>query len=300
MMREASSLTILFADVCQSTRLFERLGDTAGRRLVSEILDLLGDVANDHEGRVVKTIGDEIMATFPGAEPGARAARDMQALVEERSWPEGTAVHVRIGLHHGPVIQEGGDVFGDAVNVASRMAEVAQARQIITTGETAARLGPDTPLTTRGLGRLNVKGKAERMELREVVWEEDVALTSTAGSTVLRALRTIGIPDLLLFCGEERTEVGADTPFALGRGPDNDMVIANSRVSRRHATIECRNEKYFFVDHSTNGSWIRAGTRSELFVHREEVHLDGEGAFCLGASLESGDVPRIRFLCSRE
>ena len=81
-MTERRALTILFADVSGSTRLFEMHGDEAARQMVGGVLLALAEVAGRHGGRVVKTIGDEIMCTFPGPLHGLLAATDMHRRVK--------------------------------------------------------------------------------------------------------------------------------------------------------------------------------------------------------------------------
>jgi adenylate cyclase len=160
-MTERRSLTILFADVSGSTRLFETRGDEVARRLIGNVLIALADVAARHGGRVIKTIGDEIMCTFPGPLYGLLSATDMQRRI--KSDPEFVRdnLAIRIGLHHGEALVENGDVFGDAVNTAARMADKSLARrdQIVTTASTVNGITQTTGLRTRSPGQVRVLGK---------------------------------------------------------------------------------------------------------------------------------------------
>ncbi|MEO8161623.1 MAG: adenylate/guanylate cyclase domain-containing protein, partial [Arenimonas sp.] len=116
-MSQSRPQTILFADVAGSTRLFETKGDVEARRLTSMVLDALSIVCNQYGGRVIKTIGDEIMCTFPGALNGILAACDMQRRMGRDIDFVRDSLAVRIGLHHGDALEEDdGDVYGDAVN----------------------------------------------------------------------------------------------------------------------------------------------------------------------------------------
>src|SRR5512135_2796370 len=126
-------LAILFADISGSTALYEKLGNELALRLVTRTLDLLIHEMNMHQGTLIKTIGDEIMCTFPDATAAAVAAQAMQLALEGQSSVNGESIHVRIGMHYGEVIRESDDVFGDAVNVAARVAAITRARQILTT-----------------------------------------------------------------------------------------------------------------------------------------------------------------------
>ena len=153
------NLTVLFADVSDSTRLYESIGDTAAFGNVREVIGLLKGITDAFGGRVVKTIGDGLMCAFPVADAAASAAGEMQRQIAQRPpLKEGRKLTIRVGFHFGPVIQDGEDVFGDSVNVAKRMEELALAGQAITTGDTVAALSLQMRETVRRLDALPVKG----------------------------------------------------------------------------------------------------------------------------------------------
>ena len=163
MARTTANLAIVFADISGSTRLYETLGDAVARELVSQCLDLMSEQITKYDGTVIKTIGDEIMCTFPTAERATESSMGMQEAITE-DLPDmnpntPSTMTIRIGLHFGSAILEGGDVFGDAVNVAARMAGLAKGGQIITTQQTAEELAPILRSQTRHLDRITVKGQ---------------------------------------------------------------------------------------------------------------------------------------------
>ena len=80
---KTTNLAILFADISGSTRLYEILGDVAARTKVADCLELLTAVITRHDGTVIKTIGDEIMCTFPTSEAAATAACEMHEMIED-------------------------------------------------------------------------------------------------------------------------------------------------------------------------------------------------------------------------
>ena len=180
---KTTNLAILFADISGSTKLFETLGDTIARKLIADCLEILTSIVKSHKGTVIKTIGDEIMCTFPTADNAASASCEMHETLEEDA-TEGTSenppLKIRVGLHYGPAIMEGGDVFGDAVNVAARMAAQAKGGQIITTQLTIDLLAPILRASTRFVDRAPIKGKKEEIDIYEIIWQqEDVTRMAT-------------------------------------------------------------------------------------------------------------------------
>ena len=177
---------IVFADISGSTRLYETLGDALARELVSQCLNLMTEQIVEFDGTVIKTIGDQIMCTFPDAAHAIESSIGMQEVITE-DLPDinpnvPSTMTIRIGLQSGSVIMEGNDVFGDAVNVAARMAGLAKkGGQIITTQQTAEELPPVLRSRTRHLDRISVKGKSDLIDIFEVVWQlEDVTRIATS------------------------------------------------------------------------------------------------------------------------
>ena len=163
MARTTVDLAIVFADISGSTRLYETLGDAVARELVSQCLDLMTEQIAKSGGTVIKTIGDEIMCTFPTAERATESSMGMQEAITE-DLPDmnpnmPSTMSLRIGLHFGSAILEAGDVFGDAVNVAARMVGLAKGGQIITTQHTAKELPPTLRSRNSSPGSYSCQGQ---------------------------------------------------------------------------------------------------------------------------------------------
>ncbi|MEN9217725.1 MAG: adenylate/guanylate cyclase domain-containing protein, partial [Gloeomargarita sp. DG_2_bins_126] len=136
-----SEATILFADISGSTRLYETLGNEAALVLVSDCLQLLQSVAQKYQGQVVKTIGDEIMLRFPNPSLAAQAAFEMQDQVAQFFLNRKVVSGLKVGFNHGAILEQAdGDIFGDAVNVAARMVQLAKRNQILTPAETIQQI----------------------------------------------------------------------------------------------------------------------------------------------------------------
>lgn len=285
--------TVLFADVSGSTRLYEMLGDARAFATINACLEILRRLTTAHAGVVVKTIGDEIMAVFPDAVAAAQAACEMQMVVSAKPPIDEIRVAIRIGFHAGAVLENGGDIFGDTVNIAARMTEIAKAQQIITTGTTIAMLPPIMRSATRSLDSLSVKGKSDDIEVREVIWQETEEMTMVVGNTYAPVNTT---PTLQLNYRGNAFSVDANHPaLTIGRDEQANIVIQDRRASRIHARIERRRDKFVFIDMSSNGSYLIINDETEIQLRREELVLRESGTISLGHSYIKDPVEVIRF-----
>lgn len=296
MPQSPQSLAILFADISGSTRLYDTLGDQAALGQIEQCLGLLGGVARRHGGEIVKTIGDEILCAFPSAAAAVEAAMAMQQEVAKEATSGGSALRIRIGLHFGEVIRESGDVFGDAVNVAARMAGLAAAEQIITTRATADLLPSRLRTDLRHLGQATVKGKREDIPICEVIWQNDAEMTVMPTMLPGMAARTVRLGITLRHGGRELALSGQKPSASIGRDVSNDLVVNDPLASRRHARIDLRNGKFVLADQSTNGTYVTLGDKT-IFLHREELPLAGNGYFALGHKTAENAPEAVHFSC---
>jgi len=291
------SRAILFADVCDSTKLYDALGNSAARALVSECLTLMTRSVDRHLGSVIKTIGDELMCSFPTADDAADAAVEIQIAVDgldpRRKKDRIVVLRVRIGFHVGPVIVEDGDLFGDAVNVAARMAGLAKAAQIVTSQAAVNEMAASNQAKTRFLDRLPVKGKLEDIDVCEVLWKRDDLTMMSSGVFEMTA---IGGRLELDYRGDS-FHCDAQTPLrVLGRRPPADIVVEDPKASREHARIECRRGRFHLIDVSTNGTWVEVEGRAH-YLRRQELMLSGTGRISLGSSFDK-TRETVEFRCT--
>jgi adenylate cyclase len=286
MEKKPAELAVLFADVAGSTRLYEKLGNAKALECVGLLISIMRESALSHGGRVVKTIGDEVMCVFPAAAAATEAAADMQTRVEMQEPIAGQRLQIRIGVQFGPVLEEGQDVFGDCVNVASRMVKLAKPGQIIAAGECVAPLSAARKALTRVLDKLPVKGRQQEVDVYEILWQQSEELTYMAGrsSTVAKQPK---VQMRLKYNGKEVT-LGPDRELIkLGRDHSSDLVLADRKASREHARIERRRDKFVLVDVSSNGTFVTLQGGPEMVVKREEVVLHGSGTISFGHSYSS-------------
>jgi class 3 adenylate cyclase len=286
MEKKPAELAVLFADVAGSTRLYEKLGNAKALQCVGLCINIMRESALAHEGRVVKTIGDEVMCVFPTAAAATEAAADMQTRVEMQEPVAGQHLQIRIGVQFGPVLEEGQDVFGDCVNVASRMVKLAKPAQIIAAGECVAPLSPARKALTRVLDKLPVKGRQQEVDVYEILWQQSEELTYMAGRSPTLPKQP-KVQMRLKYNGKEVILDPDRELIKMGRDHSSDLVLADRKASREHARIERRRDKFVLVDVSSNGTFITLQGGPEMVVKREEVVLHGSGTISFGHSYSS-------------
>ena len=283
----------MFADVSGSTSLYEKLGDQRALAAIETVLSELRKSTVLQDGRVVKTIGDEVMAVFPSVDAAMQAACDMQSRVAAIPQSDNTRLAIRVGFHFGPAIEDKGDYFGDAVNTAARMAGLAKSGQIITSGQTVDVLSPLLKASTREIDAFHVKGKQDEIRIFEVIWHDSADLTAMAERDLSAAP---AVSSLTLTCGALSLTLGVEQKsVSLGRDAGNDMMVPDKMASRVHCKIECRRGNFFLVDQSTNGTFVTVGSDAEVLLKREQIMLRGSGVICLGHTASSADGERVSF-----
>lgn len=291
----STNLAILFADISGSTALYERLGDIQARRIIATCMQKMLQVVHSWQGTLVKTIGDEIMCTFAAPLPAVQAACALQQMMQGLAADGGVKLQIRVGCHYGPVICEGGDVFGDTVNVAARIAGSARAQQIITSEAVVAALPPALQQKTHRLTAADFKGKQQEMAIFIVAWNSD-----DEERTHVQSVATTAAPqteyELLLAYGGQRYVLGRERrQLSLGRGDACDLVVHSHLASRQHATLEMRSGKFYLVDQSVNGSFVRAGDGHQHHISRQEMLLTGNGLISPGQSFAENPQEVIQF-----
>ena len=291
-------LAILFADVVGSTRLYELMGDLRARDMVSICIDVMRSATEQRHGTVIKTMGDEVMASFPSADEALNAAAQMQQQISTHAQltVDGQPVAIRIGCHFGPVVLESRDVFGSTVHTANRMTSQAKAGQIITTAATIEHLSPEWRAACRLIDTAPIKGQGNEVPLYEVLWQtEDV--TSMVPAIALKGRQANGARLRLRWLDREVLVDERHPSVTIGRAEDNDLVVKGNLISRLHARIELSRNKLVLIDQSTNGTFVQSLGGEESFVRRDSLQLKGEGMIGLGRLPEADSAQTIRFAC---
>jgi len=275
-----SEVTIMFADIVGSTRLYELLGDEAAEKLVTTTLKQLSEIAGKSRGVTIKTGGDDVLCRFSKVDHALTAAKEMHLFLAKRpAASRDCKIAIRIGAHQGPVIESEGDIYGDAVNLAARVAALARGGKTLISGYTFEQLPEASRKRCQRFTTTTVKGKEQPIDVYDVVWEKTDELTRIVDNDVANAIQSI----LSIRYEDNIIKMSANTitSIMVGRGQDCDLVIPSQQASREHCKIECNRGKFILVDNSSNGSYVNHD-QIELFFHQERVPLLGEGYISLG------------------
>lgn len=298
MSQSVEKLAVLFADICGSTSLYENLGDDRARKLIFQCINVMSDEIYAGKGTLVKTIGDEVMATFPTAEAAFHAACSIRNTVESNQLAFAYPLHIRIGFNYGPVIREFGDVFGNTVNVASRVSAITRAGQVMATQAVYDELPAELRSRMRQILRAELKGKQDRFDLYQVIVEQEDTLSTRIGMPAFRKAPE-KVDELILRYRGRSIRVNKECrSVILGRDDTCDLVVRNELASRLHIHVEFRSGKFVIVDQSTNGTYVRFSDGNIAHITREEIYLQGDGSISLGQSFAENPGDIVEFSVS--
>jgi class 3 adenylate cyclase len=175
--RSRRPVTILFTDIEDSTQYWDKYGDVKGRLMVDQHNRLTFPVIRHFHGRIIKTIGDAIMASFKKPGDAVKAAIGIQQALEDmRQQDSSFQMRVRIGVHTGKAIVEDADVFGDVVNVAARVESQGKGNEILLSASTARTLLNEEYCLVKH-GSFAPKGKRKMISLYRCEWHRYHDLT---------------------------------------------------------------------------------------------------------------------------
>jgi len=282
---------ILMADVAGSTSLYRAVGNAAALARISALLDDLRRAIDETGGEFIHSKGDDVLCLYREPSAAFRAARMMLAMA-------GEDIAIHAGLTFGPVIRARDDIFGDAVNIAARLAARANPGEALIGDSAAVRLGPAERSALRLLGQMNLKGAAEPLVIYRLSGLEHGGETRVVTSRIAapRPHRTKAEPVVvaLRHNGIVRTCSEGES-VTIGRSPECDLVIERQWISRNHAVISNHDGKPRLHERSSSGTFLAMGGEREIFIRREEVILVGDGRISPGMPAEEDGAEVIAF-----
>jgi adenylate cyclase len=307
-MTQVYERTVLFADLRGSTSMYETLGNAEATTVVTQSVALIARVIEEHGGQVVKTLGDGLMAIFPGPSLAMQASDDMHDslarggqplpgpadLAETR--PPPVSLKLQVGLAHGEVVEMSGDVFGDAVNVAARLLDHAGDNETLATSAVVDGIEDWERSRFRSLDRMQLRGRVEPVHvyLLEAVRRFGDTAATAFGDMAPASTEPEGIR--LIWLDLNRIYSGTSLPVILGRSPQATYIIDDNRVSRSHARIDWHGGTFQLTDLSYNGTYVRFDNDPEIIsLRRGACTLHGAGVIGLGTPPSEPVSPCVRF-----
>lgn len=287
MTEHEQNLVVVFVDISGSTRLFAEHGNALALELINQCMETLKQIIEQYQGRVVQTFGDGILCTFTSVDQAFVAG---QAFCRSHHDQE---VSIHAGIHSGKVIVQADTIYGNAVNVASRIADIAGEQEVILSERVRDKLALEYQYNTRALSnRTFVKGKREPIKLFKMLFEDTLENTALLQQVVIPDLH--GIQLQLRYKDQEIILQELSSDFVMGRLADCNLAVQDHYASRRHATIDCKPGKFTLQDHSSNGTYIQSQD-SLVALNRDSMQLYGSGIISLGISLERNPEHRITY-----
>jgi adenylate cyclase len=292
--------SVVFADLVGSTGIFERLGDETAGRFVTQLTTALAKIFEQHNGRVVKLLGDGLFVVFAEESQALTACIAIQNRLSDRPvYPAGmkAPVQMQMGLESGEVVEIDGDCYGDAVNSAARLADLAGADQILTTQRVRDALAADQRALLRSLGPMYLRGKSDATEVFRVEWDSGRDSEATVMGVSMFASSAKTKTHLEIRVGENSCQLRADGgKITMGRSRSADLFLNDSRVSRLHAAVEWVGGHFVLSDSSSFGTWVYFGNQVEpVVLRRTECYLVGQGQIALGCDRSAEDAPLASF-----
>jgi class 3 adenylate cyclase len=281
-----ANIAVLFADITGSSRLFVEVGDERARQMVAATLESWSGLVEANAGRVVQLRGDGMLCSF------ATVNAALVTAVALRDLPYKPQLSMHAGIHAGPVQQEADQLYGDVVNIAARMADIAKHFEIVLTQSAGQQLPDAGRWNLRLIRKVPVKGHAEPMDIVLLPYDEEHRTeyrlpdhTKTIHTRLeLRFGPTVFVVD------------SAAANCLIGRDHDCAIKVEHQLVSRRHASVERVSGRYFLHDHSTNGTYVDDdGGTGPVFLQREIYQLKGRGVISLGVEPKDNPDNLIRF-----
>jgi class 3 adenylate cyclase len=170
-------IAVLFTDVVGSTTFFKTHGDIRGREMLRTHHRMAMSVIETYGGRLIKEVGDSVLVYFPATVDALNASIKIQQkfFLHNMESIDEDQIHVRIGLHHGRVIVEDKDIYGDVVNVAAKLTNLARGDQVFVSHEIYEATKHLPSIQFEGIDFWKMQKVPDGLKIYKVIWEHAFA-----------------------------------------------------------------------------------------------------------------------------
>ena len=266
----------MIADVSGSAALYDEVGNTEAHKRVTNCLSLIRKVVEFHGGQFISSKGDDILCIFTDPQVVLEVGLEMFEATED------SALSVHAGVDYGLVIRTSDDVFGDSVNMAARLASVANSGEVLCSQNLYDKLTGSYRSMLRFFGPRHFKGKTATSNIylfshaapgqaTEIIFNDGTEAERDRAEAVRTDVSSVKVAVRFDY---DTFVCSAERPITMGRSGDCDLVVPLPWVSRAHATIEIRGDKAYLSDTSTSGTYISFdGQDSSFRLCRESAVL---------------------------
>jgi len=268
-----TNVAVVVADISGSTSLYESVGNAEALTQIDGCLELLRQIIWTYEGHFIHSKGDDVLCVFNDPQNA------LDAVISMLDKTGGSALQLHAGIDFGQVILSRGDVFGDCVNVTSRLADLANSGEVLCSQQLFEVLDEAGRSKLRFFESLQFKGKADESR----VYAYSGATLGQQTQIFLTDLPKVeDIPEetvaeqnfgVELCIGGRMVHSFQTGIIKLGRAEDCDLVVPKAWVSRYHAALEIRQNHLYLRDTSSNGTYICIKGQIPILARREVVLL---------------------------
>jgi adenylate cyclase len=280
---------ILAADVVGYSRLMGADEEGTHERFKAHLVELLDPKIREHHGRIVKTTGDGVLAEFASVVDAVRCAGEIQCAMVDRDLDlaEERRLRFRIGVNLGDVIVDGGDIYGDGVNIAVRLEGLAAPGSICVSGTVRDHIGDRLPYAFEDMGEQSVKNIARPVRVYALHPEGIVGLPTAGVSSATLSSPPVAAPRLSIVVlpftnlSDDREQqyfadgITEDLTIDLLRLENMFVISRNTAFTYRNKPIDTRQiGRELGVRYVLQGSIRRSGHRLRVTVQLIDAETD--------------------------
>jgi adenylate cyclase len=280
---------IFAADVVGYSRLMGADEEGTHERFKAHLVELVDPKIREHHGRIVKTTGDGVLAEFASVVDAVRCAGEIQRAMADRDLDlaEERRLRFRIGVNLGDVIADGGDIYGDGVNIAARLEGLAAPGGICVSGTVRDHIGDRLPYTFEDMGEQNVKNIVRPVRVYAVHPEGTAGIPNTSASSTTSSpppaaaprLSIVVLPFANLSNDPEQQYfadgITEDLTTDLSRIPNSFVISRNTAFTYRNKPIDTKQlGRELGVRYVLEGSVRRSGNRVRVTVQLIDAETD--------------------------
>ena len=290
-MNKARSTFQLYAELLANAPASAEFDDIKAGRPIERRLNRMERVVAAYRGEIVERMDNGLRVEFHSADAALLGACEMQHRCAVLPQLSGHRLSLRIGVHQGLLRQRSKDNADDAKKIAGQLAVVDDG--IVASDVVVTILNAELHKLTRPLNTSPIELSAHTVD-----WRREIPTAAFGSESLSMASQPSRLPGTLLVLhnGLQTLEYSREIPVAtIGRDPQNDLVLADDRISRNHCRIECRGGRVILTDSSTNGTSVAPEGGEEQVVRNAAVDIKGKGLLFFGRTFNGERRGGIRY-----